>query len=804
MKKGKLLKSLDSHVSGPHLQATIAELQLMAERISELEETNSKLREHILLRDSVERAIAREFKSQVEQRDSVIRGLETAKPEKGTGYRAIARELSAELEIARSQIDELNQELGRKSEKLGSKREISEQLKIRDYEIERLKSSVAELESVNSKLREHILLRDSVERAIAREFKSQVEQRDSVIRGLETAKPEKGTGYRAIARELSAELEIARSQIDELNQELGRKSEKLGSKREISEQLKIRDYEIERLKSSVAELESVNSKLREHILLRDSVERAITQEFKGQIAEKEEMIMKLEQSRIGSAGNEYSTIANEMSSELGEAKSQMQILGRKLEEKTAEMQRLLGHHKNKEQAYDDVYAQLSEQMKQKNFEIERLKGFIAEREELMQRMEEQLGKEIALKDSELRELRHTKSFGKALQLERQLEHSHQVIKLKEASARKAFLEAAKEREEKAIMQKRLEDTNLGTEHQREQYEKIIGTIKKDSEKTIKGIISDYTERETQQKMESEKLKSLLSQKQAELDVERQKIDSALKEFAIRAGQVMGIREQLLPSEREITIAVQRAQPIQPALDAEEHREKIKSMREGLFRKDREISQKDTAVRQKEQEILGKESEMRSMINLVEQRVMNLESREKSLETREQILSRQQEAFNSQLQSIQKPGHAKADSMLERHVKEAPRQPETITQLKPAKQEAVNIKPALREVRKEQPVIVKPEIAKQEIKPEPKPTPKPMQEAQRPPRPIDIRQPGSGQIDLKEQTLGYSEVDEVKAMIEVALEHKDSVDQIRKSLVSSGYSKESIDKALSQISLSQGA
>lgn len=46
--------------------------------------------------------------------------------------------------------------------------------------------------------------------------------------------------------------------------------------------------------------------------------------------------------------------------------------------------------------------------------------------------------------------------------------------------------------------------------------------------------------------------------------------------------------------------------------------------------------------------------------------------------------------------------------------------------------------------------------------------------------------------------GYSEVDEIKSVVEVGLQHGDSIEQIRESLLVSGYSKQNIEKALSSI------
>lgn len=46
--------------------------------------------------------------------------------------------------------------------------------------------------------------------------------------------------------------------------------------------------------------------------------------------------------------------------------------------------------------------------------------------------------------------------------------------------------------------------------------------------------------------------------------------------------------------------------------------------------------------------------------------------------------------------------------------------------------------------------------------------------------------------------GYSEIDEIKSVVEVGLQHGDSIEQIRQSLITSGYSKQNIEKVLSSV------
>ncbi len=56
----------------------------------------------------------------------------------------------------------------------------------------------------------------------------------------------------------------------------------------------------------------------------------------------------------------------------------------------------------------------------------------------------------------------------------------------------------------------------------------------------------------------------------------------------------------------------------------------------------------------------------------------------------------------------------------------------------------------------------------------------------------------GEQELFTEMGGYSEIDEIKSIVEVGLQHGDSREQIRESLLTSGYSKQNIEKVLSQV------
>ncbi|GEM_PF-6306226 len=658
-------------------------------------------------------------------------------------------------------------------------------------EINALVRRVSELEGLNSRLREHILLRDSFERSMDKEYKRQLVQQDEVIRKLAA---------------LSTKDTHASSALAEAKP----KALTAGPERQTSH-----ETELQRLADHYRHSSEEHEKLTAHLTWQLNEKNSSIQRLKA-LTEEEELRQ----------GEENRKLSN------------------KLYEKEAEIRHLTQYYADKEQAYEAVQSQLSDRLKEKNRETERLKSFIAEREELAQKVEEQLQKEIAAKESELSELRHTKNYGKALALQRQLEHSEQIIKLKDSANKKILLELTSSKETGAILSRKLKGEQTHSESLKAQYERIIAAIKTDNERIMKGLIEDYNARVAAAKTETERIRAELSSKESELQIQKHRIDEAIREFGIRAQQVISMRESIEPLEKAATqaatkAAIQASQAAQQATpqQAQEHTatttkdeldqyaKKVKVLREALYRKDRELTKREAEMKQKEGGLLSRETEVKAMISTAEQRLKELERREDSGDRKEQILLKQQEAFNRELQALEAAGSRlmTVESELESQLtmtarqatpeipttafappkaREAPQQPESIAVLEPAPQKIV-----MAEKIKPEATIQKPEP--KPIKPAPAAMPKATAHAIKPLLPkqqpaymaaASEKPVGELNINLEEQTLGYSEVEEAMSMIDVAMQHKESIEQIKNSLLSSGYSKENVEKAMKRMNL----
>ncbi len=686
-------------------------------KIKEIADTNDKLKEQLRTKEKAEKEMGRQLAIQISDKEDTIRNLKSAYEESEIHKESLARlgkGISSEIELSNQEAEFLKRKLKEKQSELSN---------LASHHSKRIR----ELEALNEQLNEQMKEKEALDKEISSEYVEQLKQKDEIIRKL------------------------------------------------LSKHDETKD---EHLKLKIKELMSANEKLREHILLRDSIERAMSKEFQLQLSEKDETIKSLLSAHQESEAQKESLarIGKGISSEIELSNQEAELLNRKLKEKQNELTSLTKYYREKEKAYDDIQMQLNERLKQKNTEVTRLKAFIAEREEISQRMEEQLLKEIAEKDSELRLLKKGKHTEKQAEMERQIEHFRQIMKLKEATSKKYYLETLKLKEMQTSIQKELNNEKNHSEGLKTQYEKIITEIKKDNEDSVKSIISDYSNRQIADRTEIEKLKAELNESQSQLRIQKLKIDAAIKEFNMRSQNMMQMRESVKePQKTEQT----EESEIKSLQELNDYAIKANTIRQALNKREIELNKREAEINLKREQASANQIEVKTMLINVEQQLKDLERREDSLSKREMLLVKQQEAFNKELEALERTGFQSKsnESALEEQIKPEYKIQETKqAEVQPEAKVEEKI-PIQKPKRIEQQKVQKQTMAKKEEK-----------------------QPDEKLINLKEQTLGYSEVDEIISIIDVALQNKDTIEQVTKSLSSSGYSEESIQKALKKINL----
>ncbi|MBI3033610.1 hypothetical protein HYY72_00425 [Candidatus Woesearchaeota archaeon] len=697
------------------------------QRISELQKANDRLREHILLRDSVERAMGEEFGSQLRQKDEIIAGIQAFKIDR----------ISADNAEFESRIKLKESDSSRQSEAVKLAGELSS-----------AQERVSRLSAMNEKLREHILLRDSIERAMSQEFKSQLAEKDAVIKSIRLQK-----SVEPVERPVSSPRAV--------------------------------------------ELEELNRNLREHILLRDSVERAMGEEFGSQLRQKDEIIKRLQEfsSLVKAEDKGIQGLRREIDSELGIYKNQIDALKSRVLEKENELKRLEGHYRDKEQSYDDILIALKQQLSEKSMEVEKLKSFVAEREQISQRIEEQLQRDLASREAELSDLRRLRADRDSLRLLREVEQLRQVLKLKEVSGKRLFLELAKARSLQADLEKQLDAGKADYDRIKSYYEKIVASVRRDGENAVKSLLSDYSSRDASAKADIERLKAELLLKESQIQVQKQRIDDVIREFNIKSQQLFSIREHgsLIADPRQIE-SFEKAKR-----ELEEYGAKAESVKELLERRDAEISQKAVELGKREEEILSKESEIKGLLAVTEQKLNALDEKG---------------GFDAhEAKPVVVVNKSNIESVIEAHSKEPagnvsqvagkPGEPYKVVELINEPLPPVQVMPEqleepLADMKLKQDKLVKPVLSALAVassKPQDKTAP-----SFRIPDDKPVAKKVEMDINLQEQTLGYPEHEEIASMIDVALQHNESIEQIKQSLLSSGYSRENIEKALKNMKL----
>jgi hypothetical protein len=337
-------------------------------------------------------------------------------------------------------------------------------------------------------------------------------------------------------------------------------------------------------------------------------------------------------------------------------------------------------------------------------------------------------------------------------MRKQLTELKQLLRVKEASYKELQADFSKLKEQNMHLLRKLETSKKFVNESEANYHKLLDEINAQHQEKIKEIIQRNSENEAKLHAEIETLKAKLQEKEILLAEKGGKIDEVLKEFSLRYKQLLQLRD--LGGESE-------------------HLEELRNLKE-------------------------REEKLKSLLKEAESRVQKAIEKEAAIERREQLLLREQEALNKQLDILKAAGLeiGKTKEYLKKKLSEVEAPTPTTTKTeKPPKIETMAS--VLEEVPAEEAVeIPKPELAEvveaEEVS---------VAKEKRP-----LFDPKKKEEDKGEEFFNpasYSELDEIKSMIDVALQQGDSIQQIKKSLIDSGYSKANVEKALQQIKTLKG-
>ncbi|MBI2145251.1 hypothetical protein HYU18_02905 [Candidatus Woesearchaeota archaeon] len=562
-------------------------------------------------------------------------------------------------------------------------------------------------------------------------------------------------------------------ELDRLRSELEEKEHRIGRlERDLNEEQKLAGHSQARLKEQVSEMAKQTEELKAFLIEKERLLQNLETAFEKRLAAKEEELRRLKEAvhkkpelhfrgdvdKLQSELQVKEQASKMMAEEIAKLKEQSGLLRKRLEER----QRLFFES---EKAYEELIAKLREQ------HDTRLRSLVQDSSQ----------KEAALRTA-IEEERIKLQQERALirEKEHQIEETLQAFN---ATSQKLIrLGSPAEtgsQDELALLQQQLDESKKALEEKKAYIES--------KETELKQLLSTTEEKIAELKAKEatiDRKEQLLLQEQQALNRELEVLSNAgieiskSKDYIKQKLEQVGTQEAYAPSPQPIQKYPQQSQQKTAPIP----QPKMASADFGLA----------TGEVQEAQEEEGFENQKFTGATSPQSTVQEAASAAIEEGVREDLFpAKTAPAPKPQIKPIMAAKPAKLTKTQQKKLAQklkAEAKTARLQQLKLKKQAAT----ALKQQQK---------IAAQQLKQKPS---QPMQK----PLPITTSQPKEMAIGAREsenhspdQELfsemgGYSETDEIKSIVEVGLSHGDSVEQIRDSLLTSGYSKANIEKVLS--------
>jgi hypothetical protein len=720
-----------------------------------------------------------------------------------------AKNISEQLAQKTSDLERLREYVTQLEEgERGLMQELTRQLAVKDEEVSRVAALYAKKEAENRKLSESFEAHVVSERENAEKIKSLLikKERENSV-NIETLKREIGAKDSEI-------LSLQKSLISKSSNDTDfRRIQELLQSESISgsanarqkEQLLFMEKQVESLKSLVSAKDETVKKLR--ALLESETVGGSTQlrlkeqlSFMGEqveslrslVSEKDVTINKLEEAFDAKCTNVTSTLRLEleqkkeelkglkrmlfeaqrkspnssMQVEHGFALKQVEALNQKVSDMNNENQELQRSFIEEQKLNKSVQERLRSQISSMSLQLEELKSLLIEKEKLLQGLENAFEKRIAAKEEELSELINESRNRPEPRFHRDVDNLKEELKIKEQSSQTLSEEVAKQKEQIGILHKRLEERQRIYSESEKAYELIIGRLREQHHARVSSLITESAQKEAAMKAGLESERSRV-QNEARLMKEKEKqIEETIVSFTAISEQMLKLGTASLPGEEGSLI----------------------SAKQELDKKGKELE--------------SRELELKELLSRAEEKINELKARESVVEGKEQLLFKQQEALNRQLDILNNVGIeiGKSKQYLENKLEgiasssekddgqefELPEFQE-MPRAQHMAENKVNEEALHSSIDANKPSKSRPLAENIQLKPI-----KSVLKANIPP----LR---NEQQELFSEIGGYSETEEIKSIVEVGLQHGNSIDLIKESLIVSGYSRQNIEKVLNNFS-----
>ncbi len=650
-------------------------------------------------------------------------------------------------------------------------------------------------------------------------YAGRISSKESEIKKLRAYIGELESAEKRISDEFSAQLRTKNAEIEKLKRallELQRAGSRLkGSASEWHGKASGSGRELERLRSYIFELENSEKKM--------------AAEYAEQLAGKEMEIKRIvDMLRLKEASNRLLS----------------EKLDGKLRAERDYVERIKNAIARKDSFSREVIEKLTNEVTQKNEEIDRLREDVAKQERLIRRLgsdaveyrKRQDGLEAFLYEKDSIKNRLEKNFEQQLknkdyeierlgsELRKRLDSKPAARSREEIASLKIKLEAkeqemselagsfARLKEQHSILLKRLDERQKLFVESENTYNQLVNSLQLQHEKKVREFIHANSQREVELRTEVEKLKAEQREREMLLSEKESRIDETLLQFSETSKMLLELKggEGTQGDASNVKGLKQKEEEIEKLLKEAEDR--IKE----AVRKEQDVAMRETLL-VKEQDAINAELSILKNAGVEVQRDKDyLKAKIRQYGAPEKAASLELPALVGEEAVPEVPAEYAGETQPETsQVTEAAPVEEAVEEVS-GKSEALEIlrRPGKAEVGGEEtlqqlPAEPKAEGKKSVKKPSFKQAKSRVKQLPKPPlhsirakveRP-KIREALIRQAERKEafpEIGGYGEIHEIESIISIGLQHGDTIEQIRSSLESSGYSRQNIEKAFRQV------
>ncbi len=626
-------------------------------------------------------------------------------------------------------------------------------------------------------LRQDLVKQQEMEAALKKGFEKALSIKEREIEGLKLIIEEKGKSSRKLAERIHAQSLITETEKKNLRAE--------------------HDL-INSLRKEILKLGSQNSEL-------ESMNKRIAEEFNIVLKRRDDEVRKLK-SLIDAKDGLIERMSFEYNKQIAESKKQRAEERIPVAESrgshemlNAEIVKLRMFNHELGSANREVSSELGKLRNAMEVEVSELRKMVSDKENILERLSDEYSSQISAKDEQIANL--NKMIKKNVTDLTNAEKYRALLKLAEEESKNLASDYNDSKKQisdlKAVIGQK--DSILMEEARR--FEEFAAELNKRTDERINEVVMEFAGRELKMRVELESARAKLSEQETFLAAKQKEIDSALDNFASATNRILGFKG----TETDYLLRQKEIADFQKQLDLRA---------EQLSTKEVEVKGVLEGIQTREKALSDKEREISNLLNKVEERTSYLAMVEDAIKKKEELLMMQQQAFQKELAVFEQSGFEFKEIRKEEELNAVPTPvPETKSEKAPKQIVDKKPQPKILRILKPKQVSIKKEeiITKAEILPPPPAIPpmetseffeptaetKTIKESEIPSKIFREGLPSREELFGKDRE-GFSEIDEISSIIEVARSHGDSDDAIKSSLINSGYSKDRIEEAFRKL------